>query len=251
MHEVLRYIEQRTDEQHSNPLINWLSDESVPARDRLMRWLPAAAPWVFGFMDLNGTLLRYPADEAAQDPYKRAINAHLDEDANHWVYYLQDLQRLGLDASLPFTDVLRFLWGEETRSQRMAMYNLTALAASTTDPLLRYCLVLALESLAHLVFETLRGVSEPFSRETGLHLIYIAEEHADLEPGHLTRQVDAAEEEMQAEVLDESTRQEALDVVRRVCDAIADRWIEMFRSGQTDRYLTFLRDAGSRGESPR
>jgi hypothetical protein len=245
MQEVVRFVEQCITEQRNNPLITWLSDESVPDRDRLMRWLPFAAPWVFGFMDLNGTLLRYPAEEARQDPYKRAINAHLDEDANHWVYYIQDLRALGLDASLPFPEVLQFLWGDETRSQRMATYELTALAASATEPLLRYCLILALEALAHLVFETLRHVSEPFGRETGLTLTYIAEEHADLEPGHLTRQFDSAEAEMQAEVLDESTRRRALDIVRRVCDAIADRWTEMFRSGQTDRYLTFLRDTGS------
>jgi hypothetical protein len=245
MQEVLRFIEQCTAEQRNNPLISWLADESVPDRDRLMRWLPCAAPWVFGFMDLNGTLLRYTAEEAREDPYKRAINAHLDEDANHWVYYVHDLRVLGLDRALPFPEVLEFLWGEETRSQRMATYELTALAASATEPLLRYSLILALEALAHLVFETLRHVSEPFARRTGLELIYIAKEHADREPGHLTSQDDGAEAEMQAEVLDEATRRRALDIVRRVCDVISDRWTEMFRSGQTDRFETFLRETGS------
>lgn len=247
MQQVLRFVEQCTAQQRNNPLITWLSDGSVPERDRLMRWLPCAAPWVFGFMDLNGTLLRYPAEEARRDPYKRAINAHLDEDANHWVFYIQDLRALRLDASLPFPEVLQFLWGEETRSQRMATYELTALTASATEPLLRYSLILALEALAHLVFETLRHVSEPFSRRTGLELIYIAEEHADLEPGHLTRQADATEAQMQAEVLDEPTRQRALDIVGRVRDAISDRWIEMYRSAQTERFRTFLRDAGAAG----
>jgi hypothetical protein len=208
-----------------------------------MRWLPCAAPWVFGFMDLNGKLLRYSVEEASRDPYKRAINAHLDEDANHWVFYVQDLQRLNMDPSLPFTEVLRFLWGDETPSQRMAVYRLTALAARARDPLLRYSLVLALESLAHVVFETLRYVSRPYSRDTGVELIYIAEEHADLEPGHLTRQVDGAEMDMQAEVLDPAKRREAIDIVRQVCDAIADRWAEMYRFGQTDRYLGFLDSA--------
>jgi hypothetical protein len=245
MQEVLRFVEQCTAQQRSNPLIAWLSDESVPDRDRLMRWLPCAAPWVFGFMDLNGTLLRYTAEEAREDPYKRAINTHLDEDANHWVYYIHDLRVLGLDRALPFPDVLEFLWGEETRSQRMATYELTALAASATEPLLRYSLILALEALAHLVFETLRHVSEPFARQTGLELIYIAKEHADREPGHLASQIDSTEADMQAEVLDEDTRRRALDIVARVCDVISDRWTEMFRSGQTDRFRTFLRDVES------
>lgn len=243
MQEVLRYIGECTARQRTNPLLTWLADDSVPAADRLIRWLPCAAPWVFGFMDLNGTLLRYPADEAAEHPYKRAINAHLDEDANHWVFYVQDLETLQLDAALPFPDVLRFLWSEETRSQRMAVYRLTALAARAVDPLLRYSLILALEALAHMVFDTLRQVSEPYSRRTGLDLIYIAKEHADREPGHLTQQSDSTEADMQAEVLDGASRQEALDIVREVCDAIGERWAEMYRSGLTDRYLTFLRSA--------
>lgn len=243
MQHVLRYIEQRTAEQRDSALITWLSDESVPAEDRLMRWLPCAAPWVFGFMDLNGVLLRYPDDEASRDPYKRAINDHLEEDANHWRFYVDDLHRLGLDAALEFPDTLRFLWGEETRRQRMAVYRLSALAARATDTRLRYCLILALESLAHLVFDTLRQVSEPYGQATGLDLIYIASEHADREPGHLTRQVDGVEARMQAEVLDEPTRHAALDIAREVCDAVADRWAEMYRFGQTDGYRTFRRSA--------
>jgi len=244
MREVLRYIGERTaQEKDNNPLLRWLADDSVPASDRLMRWLPCAAPWVFGFMDLNATLLRYPEDEASQHPYKRAINVHLGEDANHWVFYVQDLNTLQLDAAVSFPDVLRFLWSEETRSQRLAVYRLTALAARGGDPLLRYSLVLALEALAHLVFDTLRRVSEPYVRETGLGLLYIATVHAEREPGHLTRQEDSAEADMQAEVLDPATRREALDIVRQVCDAIAERWTEMYRSGQTDRFLTFLRSA--------
>jgi hypothetical protein len=243
MQEVLRYIERCTAEQQTNPLIIWLGDESVPARDRLVRWLPCAAPWVFGFMDLNRTLLRYPDGEAGDDRYKRAINDHLDEDASHWAFYLADLRALGLDAAVPFPDVLQYLWGEPTLRQRMAVYELTALAAAAVDPLLRYCFILALESLAHLVFETLRRVSEPYARATGIELIYIATTHAELEPGHLTRQADTTESDMQAEALDEPTRREALDIVRRLVDAVADRWTEMFQAGQTDQYLTFLRTA--------
>jgi len=125
----LRYIEQRTSQQENGPFIVWLSDESVPARDRLVRWLPCAAPWIFGFMDLNGVLLRYAADEARDDPYKRAINDHLAEDSQHWSFYLEDLRRLGFDAPLRFPDLLQFLWGSETESQRLAVYGLSVLAA--------------------------------------------------------------------------------------------------------------------------
>jgi hypothetical protein len=244
MQEVLRYIERRTAQQENSPLIVWLLDEAVPARDRLMRWLPCAAPWVFGFMDLNGVLLRYGEDEASRDPYKKAINDHLDEDANHWPYYLEDLRRLELDAQLTFPEVLQFLWGDETFRQRMGVYKLSALAAQAEEPMLRYCLIAALEAFAHLLFDALQQVSIPFSQQTGVELLYVGAIHADKEPGHLANQEDQediVETRMQAEVLDESTRRRGLDIARQVCDVVAERWIELYHFAQSDGHLAFLR----------
>jgi hypothetical protein len=241
--EIRRYIERRTDEQQGSPFIVWLSDDTVPPRDRLTRWLPCAAPWVFGFKDLNGVLLTYPDEEAARDPYKRAINAHVHEDSTHWMLYLEDLLRLELDAESRFPDVLRFLWGNETRSQRLAVYKLSVLAARAEAPLLRYCLIAALESFAHLLFATLQRVATPYARQSGLELHYVGAVHADKEPGHLANQTDVVEAEIEAEVLDGPTRVLGLDIAGQVCDLIADRWVELHRCGQSDRYLTFLRTA--------
>jgi hypothetical protein len=243
MEDVRRYIEQRTAQQHSGPLISWLSDQTVPARDRLTRWLPCGAPWVFGFMDLNGVLLKYPDDEARRDPYKRAINDHVDEDSQHWSFYLEDLRRLGLDAPMALPDVLRFLWGRETHHQRMAVYRLAALAARAEDPMLRYCLIAALESFAHLLFETLQKVAAAFGRETGQEVLYVGSVHAAREPGHLANQTDAVEAEMAEVVLDDAQRAAALDIARQVCDVIEDRWAELHRYAVSDGYLTFRRTA--------
>jgi hypothetical protein len=241
--EIRRYIEGRTDEQRGSPFIAWLSDDTVPARDRLTRWLPCAAPWVFGFKDLNGVLLTYPDEEAARDRYKRAINDHVHEDATHWMLYLEDLLRLEFDAELTFPEVLRFLWGNETRSQRLAVYKLSVLAARAETPLLRYCLIAALESFAHLLFATLQRVAISYAGQSGLELHYVGAVHAAKEPGHLANQADAVEAEMEAEVLDGPTRELGLDIARQVCDLIADRWVELHRCGQSDRYLMFLRTA--------
>jgi hypothetical protein len=242
MREVLRYIEERTVLQRTSPFITWLEDEAVPAEDRLMRWLPCAAPWVFGFMDLNGVLLRYSDEEAGEDPYKRAINDHLEEDSRHWSFYLEDLRRLGLDAPLAFPDLLRFLWGTETRAQRLAVYRLSVLAARAPDPMLRYCFIAAVESSAHLLFTTLQDVSASFDA-TGPDLLYVGSVHAEREPGHLANQADGVELAMQAEVLDGPRRSAGLDIVGQVCDVIDERWVELHRCGQSDRYLTFLRTA--------
>jgi hypothetical protein len=254
MHEVLRYIEQRTVQQRTSPFIVWLSDDAVPAEDRLRRWLPCAAPWVFGFMDLNGVLLTYPDEQAREDPYKRAINDHVEEDAQHWSFYLEDLRRLGLDGSPTFPDLLRFLWGVETRAQRMAIYRLSVLASRAHDPLVRYSFIAAIESSAHLLFATLQEVSATYNAggadlgadvgaDLGADLLYVGSVHAEKEPGHLANQEDAVELAMRAEVLDETRRRLALDIVGEVADLIDERWEELHRCGRSDRYLTFLRTA--------
>jgi hypothetical protein len=243
MQEVWRYIEQRAAEQQRSPFIAWLSDETVPARDRLMGWLPCAAPWVVGFMDLNGELLKYPEDEASREPYKRAINDHVHEDSQHWSLYIEDLRRLELDAPLPLPDLLQFLWGSETRSQRFGVYKLSALADQAQDPLLRYCLIAALEALAHMLFAALQRVSAPYGRQTGVELLYVGPVHAAKEPGRLANQSDAIEARMRAEVLDEPTRRVAIDIARQVCDVVAARWDELHRCGRSNRYLAFYRSA--------
>jgi hypothetical protein len=241
--EVLGYIERRVAQLRESAFITWLADDSVPARDRLMRWLPCAAPWVFGFMDLNGILLRYGEDEARDDPYKRAINDHLEEDAQHWTFYLEDLRRFELDAPVDLPETLRFLWGDVTRAQRLAVYRLAALASRSRAPLVRYALIATLEALAHVVFDTLVRVADPFAEQTGQEALYVGAVHAELEPGHLTRQTGAVEARIQAEVLDGPTRRECLDVARQVCDVVAERWDELHRFGQSDAYRTFLRSA--------
>jgi hypothetical protein len=259
MHEVLRAIDERVSTQRAGPFIAWLADPSVPTADRLTRWLPAAAPWVFGFMDLNGVLLRYPAREAARDRYKQAINDHVAEDAQHWSFYLDDLHALGLDGAVAFPELLRFLWGAETQAQRLAVYRLSALAAATVDPILRYCLIATIESFAHLLFATLQDVS----RSHDADLTYVGAVHADREPGHLANQSDGGasdlvprpseapadaagatvEDQLRNEVFDPERRQQALAIVTEVADLIEERWRELHRCAQSDRFLTFLRSA--------
>jgi hypothetical protein len=243
MREVLDVIEQRTAQLRSGPFLRWLADETVPPTERLMAWLPGAAPWVFGFMDLNDVLLRYPDDEARQDPYKRAINDHLDEDARHWVLYLEDLRRLGLDVALPLPDLLGFLWGRETLHQRLAVYELAALAAQAGHPLVRYALIAALEACAHLLFDTLMQVSSGVTRSTGTEVLYVGSVHAAKEPGHLANQSTPVEARMRAEVLDDPVRHECLRIVHRVADVVAERWAELHRFARAHGHARFLRSA--------
>lgn len=247
MRDVLSYIRRRTTDARRNPLISWISDESVPARERLSAWLPCAVPFVFGFMDLNAIVLRYPDEEAAGDRRKRAINRHLDEDATHWPYFLADLRILGLDEPSDLHDLSRFLWGDDTKMQRVAVYEICRLSVGAEDPVLRYSLLSAMESHAHLLFSRCLDVGEVLRRDTGIELQYFGPRHVDREPGHLANQQDTTEAELEDVSLDRRTRAEAQRIAGAVCDLIEARWREEWRFVEGGRHRAFMSDHDAKG----
>jgi hypothetical protein len=229
MKRILNYLEKRTAEMQEHPFLVWLADPSIPARERLSDWLPCAAFFVFSFMDLNADVLKYSEEEADADPLKKAINAHLEEDSMHWPWYLHDLKALGLDRTMTFSDTLRFLWGKETRSQRLAMYRLCALGSEAEDPILRYALIASLEAVAHLLFSAVVKVSIAYEQDTGTRLLYLGPKHFEREPGHLTHQQDDAADALQRVTITSETCDRATAIAAAVCEVIDDRWREFHR----------------------
>jgi hypothetical protein len=233
MQRVIRYIDARTKELEAHPFIGWLSNTSIPSTTRLSAWLPCAAFFVFGFKDLNAEALPYPEEEARMDPLKRAINEHGAEDSMHWPWYLSDLRTLGLDREMTLTEALRFLWGQQTVAQRRAVYRLYALCERAQAPIIRYCLIAALESYAHLLFATVTRVSEEFEEETGKRLQYLGATHFGREPGHMANQHDDTEGLVLQQQLDDRQLQLAIEIAGSVCDVIDQRWREFYGVAQS------------------
>ncbi|MEZ5966397.1 MAG: hypothetical protein R3F56_21355 [Planctomycetota bacterium] len=231
MHTVLAQIEQRAHRAADHPFLRWLTDPNTPARARIASWFAAAAPFVFGFKDLNAEVLPYPADET-DDPLKAAINHHLAEDAMHWPWYLHDLEKLGLDAPMPRSQHLRQLYGDDTVEQRRAVYRLCALAQRAATPALRYCLVMALEAVAHRLFAALLALGTELEHELDCELLYLGPRHFAREPGHLTHQTDEADELFRCLRLDPATCREALAIADAVVDVIEERWHAFLRLAQ-------------------
>jgi hypothetical protein len=228
MQRVMSYIETRTKELERNPFIIWLSDHSVPSKDRLSAWLPNAAFFVFGFKDLNAFALPYPEDEARVDPLKKAINEHGVEDSMHWPWYLSDLRTLGLDQNMKLSEALRFLWGKQSVVQRKAVYRLYSLCERAQEPIIRYSMIAALESYANLLFASVTRVSEQFQKETGIRLQYLGATHFEREPGHLANQQDDTEQLVLQRLLDPQQLELAMEIAGAVGDVIDERWREFF-----------------------
>lgn len=120
MRKILATIEQKKKEFAQLPLFEYMRDKSIDPLQRLA-FAPCAAPFVMSFGELNRNVLR---DEPATDKIQAIINKHTYEDAHHWQWFLEDLEKLGLNQSLNLNDALKFLWSEETRISRRVAHEL-------------------------------------------------------------------------------------------------------------------------------
>ncbi len=117
MKEILKLIVEKQQVFAQLPLFKFLCDSNVDPRERLA-FAPCFAPFVMGFGELNRAVFR----EESNDPIQLMINQHSREDDSHWIWFLEDLQKLSFDLSMNFSDALKFLWSDETYVSRHMIY---------------------------------------------------------------------------------------------------------------------------------
>lgn len=179
MRDVLKHIFDRKRAYDVLPLFQWMRDDQLDPRQRLA-FYPCMAPFILSFGDLNKFVLR---EARADDPYQEMVNVHTLEDDHHWPWYLEDFTKLGFDAELRGTDWMRFLWGEETKQNRVLMARLTALIKGTTG-LERLVIVEAIEETGNVLFGTMLPLAEAIEQQLGIQLRYCGAYHFDRESGH-------------------------------------------------------------------
>lgn len=182
MKEVLELIETKRQEFIRLPFFAFLKDRSIDLKKRASG-IPFWAHFVMSFKDLNVYVLR---QEPTDDPIQAMINQHTYEDASHWVWYVKDLDILGIDHSLRFTDALRFLWSEETQKARQLSYDLLQLCAAQTDPVLRLAIIEAIEATGTTALaEGLVQLSQELQELTQKRSYYFSDHHLQVETGHI------------------------------------------------------------------
>jgi hypothetical protein len=190
------------------PLFAMMRDDSLLPRERLS-FMRQTAFFIMSFGDINRHLLY--RHEAA-DPHQQRLNAHAEEDANHWQWYLEDLEKLGWNAETTVIDALHALWSDETACTRLLAYELCALVdqAETVE---RIAIVEAVEETGNVVFESTAALAAPLERELGQPLRFFGPSHLAFEDGHLQNGEHA---EIAAIALDDSQRARSVQFVDRV-----------------------------------
>ncbi len=237
MKQVLRHVAERRAVLDKHPLFDWVTQESIPLKDRLM-FLPSMVTFTMGFRDLNKWVLRYPL---AADDLQRGINIHTFEDQTHSRLFLQDWRRLGLDDRLDWqaSDTLWWLFLSEANevSRGHAVYFLSMATADRADPLLRFAHAEVIEACGSVFFNHIARIADQFESQTRVELPYLGPFHLALESGHMD-----CEDLFEQQELDDGRRQRAIELA----DAMFDIFFETF-----DTWLRNAQEFVATGAAPR
>jgi hypothetical protein len=218
---ILAAIEERKRAFARLPFFAFLSDDSLDPEERLA-FFPCMAHWIMSFADLNKYFLRV---EPAADEHQRKVNLYSHEDDDHWQLYLEDFRKLGCDRLFEGEGWLRFLWGDETRANRMLSYRISHLIAEANGAQ-RLAIVEAMEEAANVFFPLTVRLAEQFEARTGVELRYLGHFHSGLEAAH----TGAGDHEALARVrLEPTARLEAVRMVNEVFDLFEDWADEVLR----------------------
>jgi hypothetical protein len=221
MKEVLDLIQYKKEEFAQLPLFEYLQDKSISPKQRLA-FAPCVSPLVMGFGELCRSVFR---EEGTNDKLQELINLHTYEEDCHWQWLLEDIQKLGFDKSLTFTDSLRFIWGEETKKTRHVCPRIERYAFQS-NPLQRLVAMEVAEAAANVFFSSTEQVIQELKVITKKQYRYFGGHHIDKENQH-TIKTDDVVHSFEKIQLTEAQRQHFFNMVDDLFEAFTESMDEL------------------------
>ncbi|BAZ26384.1 hypothetical protein NIES4073_72900 [Kalymmatonema gypsitolerans NIES-4073] len=221
MKEVLALVEKRKQEFAQLPFFRFMQDKTIDPRQRLA-WAPCVAPFAIGFGQLNRFDFR---KEPTDEPIQKLINRHTYEDDYHWLWFLEDLEKLGLNHLMKFSDAMRFYWGEETYKTRQVCHQI-ALYTFRSEPVVVLAAIEAIEATGNVALAVTAQVAQELEQITRQKYRYFGEDHFCVETGHTTG-TDDIEKLLESIQLTQKQRAKAFEVVEKVFEVFTEATHEM------------------------
>ncbi|MBD2204364.1 hypothetical protein H6G33_33580 [Calothrix sp. FACHB-1219] len=221
MKDVLALIEIKKQELEQLPLLKFMQDESLEPLQRLS-FAPCLTPFAMNFGDLNKYVLR---QEPTNSRVQEIINIHTYEDDHHWIWFLEDMKRLGLDRAIKFSDSMKFMWSDETHKTRLVCHKIGLLYTFNIDPLLRLAISESIEATGHVILFRTAQIAKELTKVTNQKYIYFGQEHYDLETGHM-QGTDDIEQFITSLELPDEIREQAFTLVHQVFAIFTDMFEE-------------------------
>lgn len=175
MKEVLREIEIQKEILNATKFAKRLTD--LELRHDVLAFAPSMSYFVLGFRDIL-ELAKRKNPKSALD---FAINAHCEEDKEHWKWFLNDIQNLGYLNGSSFEFVSR-IWSDQENIPRRMVYLVTYLIQKESDPKMILAVIECLEAAFAVFIEKLRP--QLILRNVYESLMYFGQRHDLGEQSH-------------------------------------------------------------------
>ena len=180
MQEILEIIEVKKRDFAELPLFEFMQDVSIHPIKRLS-FAPCMAHFIMSFSDLNKYVFR---DNLNTSRIQKVVNQYTYEDDNHWPWFIQDIENLGLNNYGNFTTALTSIWGEETRITRQISYQIAGYTFQA-DPIVKLIVIQVLEAAAEVFFNISRQISVEIEQIAGKEYLLFGEVHVHEETEHV------------------------------------------------------------------
>jgi hypothetical protein len=232
MRTLLEYIDQKTLDYEQLALFEFMRDSKLSVKERLA-FVPCLAHFVMTFADIYALVLR---EEPAKDRYQEIVNSHTYEDGGHWKWFLADLTAFGHDPCVPFSDALRFVWGEHATQNRMLSYRICRMGLGANS-LQKLVLVHCIEATGKVSLTTVAPLGRSFASELGRKAVYFGPLHIDTERDHTLEEAEVRRS-LEAQVLDPHVRAELMLIVDQTFAAFTSFSDELLRFARQPTSLT-------------
>jgi hypothetical protein len=230
MEEVLGLIEKKKQELAKSGLFEFMRDQSIDPRQRLA-FAPCMAPLVMSFAECNKYV--FP-EQPTNHPLQVIVNKHSYEEGDHWLWFQEDLQTLGINKSLKFSDALNFVWSEETKASRWVSHQIFRYACGAS-PSVKLLVLEVIEAVSNVFFSTTQPIAEELRTITQKELIYFGHFHFEVENNHSK---DLPQQRRWSETIQLTieSRQEAFEVVENLFKAFTEMMDELLVYAKTHSF---------------
>jgi hypothetical protein len=226
MEELFTLIQQKQNEFVKLPLFKFMKDKNFSVQERLA-WMPCLTHIAMGFADVWKYDFRI---EPSDDEIQQLINKHTYEDEDHWVWFIEDLKKLGFDRTLNFSDAIKLLWGEETKQTRLVPH-LVASSVRNADPIVKLAGIEAIEATFYVFISATIPLIQEIAKTNNHVYHYIGGTHFEVEKSHTIRQSEI-KQSFQYLQLNSQQINDSFAVIERVFDLFSSSMEELLTYAQ-------------------
>ncbi|MEG4802979.1 hypothetical protein QUB63_26895 [Microcoleus sp. ARI1-B5] len=230
MEKVLALIEKKKQEFAKSGLFEFMRDKSIDPRQRLA-FAPCIAPFAMSFGEFNKYVFR---EEPTNDPLQVIVNNHTYEDDHHWLWFLEDLETLGIDRLLKFSEALNFLWNEDTKASRWVSHQIFR-SAFGASPLAKLVILEVIEATGNVFFSTAAPIAQELRTITQKEFLYFGRFHWEVDIAH-TIWTPEVQQLIQNIQLTEETYQETCEVVENLFEVFTELTAELLVYAKTHSF---------------